>query len=259
MTASAVPRQSERQPDRLNRLIRVLGRLDAPSRSVPDLLDAVPALVCELGFDRAFITGVKDGASDPQLTELIRELHPVLVTHPVSYVAVPIVSGGQAVGVLQADCRAGGRKLDEVDRDVLAAFAVGLRMALSGCVLHEQLLGTRHRVAQLSLDLRIAPGAIGEMPNVRIAPNPEELPLDGALRAPAEVLPDTLTSRELEVLNLMAAGCTNTAIAQRLEIAESTAKKHVFRVLRKLGVTNRSEAVARWFRAGQGRTPALER
>ncbi len=254
MTAHLVPRQSDRQLDRLERLIRVLARLDAPSRSVPDLLKAVPDLVCELGFDRAFISGVKDGTTDPQLAELIRDLHAVLVSSPESYVAAPVVSGGLAVGVLQADCWSSGRVLDSVDRDILAAFALGLRMALAGCVLHEQLLGTRHRVAQLSLDLRIAPGAIGEMP-VHRSPERTDPPVNGAPRQ--DPLPDSLTSRELEVLALMAAGCTNTAIALRLEIADSTAKKHVFRVLRKLGVTNRSEAVARWFRAGEdSRTPA---
>lgn len=247
MTAHLVPRQTDRPPDRLDRLVRVLARLDAPSRSVPDLLAAVPDLVRELGFDRAFITGIQDVAVDAQLAELIRDLHPVLIPGPESYVAAPIVSGGQAVGVLQADCWASGRRLDAVDRDVLAAFAVGLRMALAGCVLHEQLLGTRHRVAQLSLDLRIAPGEIGEMPMLRPLER-FDAPLPGT---PADPLPDTLTDREREVLGLMAAGCTNTAIAARLRIAESTAKKHVFRVLRKLGVTNRSEAVVRWFRAGE--------
>ncbi len=241
--------------DRLDRLVGVLARLDAPARSVPELLDALPELVRELGFDRAVVRRVQDGSAHPQLAELIRDLHPVLVSGPDSYVAAPIVSGGQAVGVLQADCQLSGRQMDAVDRDVLAAFAVGLRMALSGCVLHEQLLGTRQRVAQLSLDLRAVPGQIGEMPVARVGTKPL---VNGVLHdQPAERLPDTLTSREREVLRLMAAGCTNTAIANQLSIADGTAKKHVFRVLRKLGVTNRSEAVARWFRAGEGgRAPA---
>jgi DNA-binding CsgD family transcriptional regulator len=241
--------------DRLDRLVGVLARLDAPARAVPELLDALPELVRELGFDRAVVRRVQDGSAHPQLAELIRDLHPVLVRGPASYVAAPIVSGGQAVGVVQADCHLSGREVDEVDRDVLAAFAVGLRMALAGCVLHEQLLGTRQRVAQLSLDLRAVPGQIGEMPVARVGTGPHPA-LNGSHSA-TEYLPDTLTSREREVLRLMAAGCTNNAIANQLSIADGTAKKHVFRVLRKLGVTNRSEAVARWFRAGEGaRTPA---
>ena len=243
--------------DRLDRLIGVLARLDAPARSVPELLDAVPELVRELGFDRAVVRRVRDEGAHPQLAELIRDLHPVLIRGPGSYVAAPIVSGGQAVGVLQADCHLTGREVDQVDRDVLAAFAVGLRMALAGCVLHEQLLGTRQRVAQLSLDLRAVPGQIGEMPVARVGTGPHPLVNGVSHHHAPERLPDTLTTREREVLSLMAAGCTNTAIANHLSIADGTAKKHVFRVLRKLGVTNRSEAVARWFRAGEGsRAPA---
>ncbi|HVE24004.1 MAG TPA: LuxR C-terminal-related transcriptional regulator [Sporichthya sp.] len=239
------PNDVQRRSDRLDRLIAVLARLDAPSRPVPDLLLAVPDLVCELGFDRAFISRVEDNQTHPQLAEMIRDLHPILVTGLPSYVAAPIVSGGQAVGILQADCRASGRRLDEMDRDILAAFAVGLRMAMSGSVLHEQLLGTRNRVAALSRDLGATPGEIGEIPVARAG--------DLAARSGAqEWLPDTLTDREFEVLGLIAVGCTNTAIAERLQIAEGTAKKHVIRILRKLGVSNRSEAVAFWFRAGHG-------
>lgn len=74
----------------------------------------------------------------------------------------------------------------------------------------------------------------------------------GTVTAFPATLPTTLTTREFEVLSLLAAGFTNAAIAERLMIADGTAKKHVFRVLRKLGVTNRSEAVACWFRSGQG-------
>jgi DNA-binding NarL/FixJ family response regulator len=110
-------------------------------------------------------------------------------------------------------------------------------------------VGTRQRVAQLSLDLRAVPG-IGEIPLARVGPGATPA-ANGAGQPAAERLPDTLTAREREVLRLMAAGCTNTAIARQLMIADGTAKKHVFRVLRKLGVTNRSEAVARWFRAGE--------
>jgi DNA-binding CsgD family transcriptional regulator len=205
----------ERRSDRLERLVDVLARLDAPGGTASELLTAVPHLVRELGFDRVAIHRIHDGSAHPQLTELIRDLHPILVTGPGSYVAAPIVSGTQAVGVLRADCRVTGRQLNEVDRDILAAFAVGLRMALSGCVLPPS--------ADTSSD-----------------------------QSAAAQLPDTLTGRELEVLRLMSAGCTNTAIAERLAIAESTAKKHVVRILRKLGVSNRSEAVVCWFRAGHG-------
>ena len=56
---------------------------------------------------------------------------------------------------------------------------------------------------------------------------------------------DPLTSRELEVLGLLAAGRSNQAIAGQLVVTLNTVKKHVGHVLGKLGATNRTEAVAR--------------
>ena len=52
-----------------------------------------------------------------------------------------------------------------------------------------------------------------------------------------------LTGRELEVLGLVARGLQNKEIASRLGIAERTAKFHVGCILRKLGASNRTEAV----------------
>lgn len=51
-----------------------------------------------------------------------------------------------------------------------------------------------------------------------------------------------LTSREWEVLNLVAAGLSNKRIALRLDVHEKTVKHHMGRILAKLGVTNRTEA-----------------
>ena len=56
---------------------------------------------------------------------------------------------------------------------------------------------------------------------------------------------DPLTSRELEVLNMLAAGRSNQAIAGELVVTLDTVKKHVGHVLGKLGAANRTEAVAR--------------
>ena len=58
-------------------------------------------------------------------------------------------------------------------------------------------------------------------------------------------LVEPLTSRELEVLGLLAAGRSNQAIAGQLVVTLDTVKKHVSHVLDKLGAANRTEAVAR--------------
>jgi DNA-binding CsgD family transcriptional regulator len=53
-----------------------------------------------------------------------------------------------------------------------------------------------------------------------------------------------LTEREVQVLELVAAGRTNVAIAHTLEVSPRTVAKHLERIYRKLGVGNRAAAVA---------------
>ena len=55
---------------------------------------------------------------------------------------------------------------------------------------------------------------------------------------------EPLTSRELEVLQLLAAGMPNQNIARELVVSLDTVKKHVGHVLGKLGAASRTEAVA---------------
>lgn len=57
--------------------------------------------------------------------------------------------------------------------------------------------------------------------------------------------PELLSEREREVLHLMAAGASNSLIAERLIISPHTAKRHVANILSKLGAATRTEAVAR--------------
>ena len=54
-----------------------------------------------------------------------------------------------------------------------------------------------------------------------------------------------LTIRELQVLQLMAAGCRNQEISQRLSISENTLESHASRLFRKLRVRSRSQAIMR--------------
>ena len=64
---------------------------------------------------------------------------------------------------------------------------------------------------------------------------------------------ETLTARELEVLGCLASGARTRAIAEQLGIAEPTVKRHLTNLYRKLGVTNRVEAVTSFLRLQQER------
>ena len=70
--------------------------------------------------------------------------------------------------------------------------------------------------------------------------------------APALTPFPTLTEREREILDLVARGLTNTAIAQRLVLSSKTVRNHVSNVFTKLQVAGRAEAVAQARDAGLG-------
>jgi DNA-binding NarL/FixJ family response regulator len=71
--------------------------------------------------------------------------------------------------------------------------------------------------------------------------------LMGELRAPAQA---PLSQRELEVLGLIAQGCTNREAAARLFISEATVKTHLLHLSAKLDVRDRAAAVAAAFERG---------
>jgi LuxR family maltose regulon positive regulatory protein len=91
------------------------------------------------------------------------------------------------------------------------------------------------------------PGVVVPPPAPRPAPQPAPPP------APAEsaaALPEPISSRERDVLRLIADGQSNTEIAETLVIAVSTVKSHVNSIFGKLGVATRTQAIARARRLG---------
>ncbi|MGW4948083.1 response regulator [Actinoplanes sp. NPDC004185] len=71
--------------------------------------------------------------------------------------------------------------------------------------------------------------------------------LMGELRSPAR---EELSQRELEVLGLIAQGCSNRETASRLFISEATVKTHLLHAYAKLGVRDRAAAVAAAYARG---------
>jgi two-component system NarL family response regulator len=69
----------------------------------------------------------------------------------------------------------------------------------------------------------------------------------------AQATQTSLTFRELDVIKLIARGCLNKEIADRLDITEGTVKSHTSALFSKLGVSNRTEAVREAVRRGRVR------
>ncbi|WP_290287130.1 LuxR C-terminal-related transcriptional regulator [Rhodococcus sp. APC 3903] len=168
-----------------------------------------------------------------------------------SYVAAPIISGGRVVGLLHADKYRQSADVDSDDCQLLIGFAQSLRLALSRARLAEEVNGAKSRLDAISSMLGFRTDTVHE---VSVRRSTESSYFDSGTghpkpqpyrTAPPNSVP--LTRREHEVLALMAKGSTNSAIARELVIAEGTVKQHVKHVLRKLQVSNRSEAVAVWF------------
>lgn len=166
------------------------------------------------------------------------------------YVAAPILIDGAAVGFLHGDRGPARRPLAQLDADALEHFAAWFALVFERAVLRRRLRDQRREIRRISAwaearSGELSDGAIGLGSNLaeeqeRHAATPE---LTGA-----ETLNTSLTTRELDVLRLMAEGKTNGEIARALFVSEGTVKFHVKNILRKMQASNRSDASARYLR-----------
>ena len=169
-----------------------------------------------------------------------------------SYASIPLLVGGEAVGIMQADMYFSGRDVDELDRDVAAAFVNVLGRDLERGLLLERLQTQRNAVRDLmrSTEETVAEFRAAELwwPRAAEAGGQDEQAATaeptGNGTPPGDAALAKLTRREREVLALMATGATNARIAARLVVSEHTVKSHVEHILGKLRAANRAEAVA---------------
>ena len=117
------------------------------------------------------------------------------------------------------------------------------------------LVGTASGRARLRSQLNGASitvvGEFGSLAAARAA----DVAADGMLVAPdldegREEIVEALTPREIEVLELLAEGLPNKAIAARLRISDQTVKFHIAAISSKLGAANRTDIVRRAVRGG---------
>lgn len=197
---------------------------------------------------------VSDAAGDPSTYKPLISLGRVR-----SYVAAPILPAGKVIGFIHADRFDSGRDVDAVDRDVLHTFAEGFGYAFERTVLLERLEAQRREMQALVRsastiveDLATADVALADSIDRVTTPDAPPSPLAHEPLSRASRFAGALTRRELEVLELMAEGRTNAAIAEELVVSPATVKSHVQNVLRKLRASNRAEAVSRYLGARDG-------
>jgi DNA-binding NarL/FixJ family response regulator len=130
--------------------------------------------------------------------------------------------------------------------------ALGLPVKVLMLTLHDMPAYVREALAAGAAGYVLKDTAIGDLRAAieQVLAGQSAIPLDlvhAALREapaapPSGDLAQILTSREREVVDLVAEGLTNKEIARRLEISPATVKVHVERLIGKLGVADRTQA-----------------
>jgi DNA-binding NarL/FixJ family response regulator len=197
--------------------------------------------------DFAVVGSAADGA---QAVRVCRESHPDVVLMDIRMPGVDgieatrrLLAGSQPPRVLILTTF----DLDEHVYDALAAGASGFLLKESTA---ERVFDAVRVIAagEALLAPTVTRRLVAEFARMRV----RRRELDPAL--------GTLTARETEVLRLIAEGLSNPEIAARLVVGEETVKSHVSRVLAKLGLRDRTQAVVVAYESGLvvpgGRPPA---
>ena len=129
------------------------------------------------------------------------------------------------------------------DRSVIEALRAGARGYLTKDAGAEEI---RQALAQVVSGQAVIDPAVQHHLVDAIAVSPPPAAEDSQKRQ----LPDGLTQREAEVLELIAEGLSNTEIAGVLVVSEATVKSHVNHLLAKIGARDRAQAVGYAFRHG---------
>ncbi len=180
-------------------------------------------------------------ADGQQAVELARRLDPDVVLMDIR---MPILDGIQATRRITASAPDAPRVLIlttfDLDEYVVDAFSAGASGFLLKDAPRDQIIEGIRAVA--SGEALASPSVTRRLIE-RFVDAPAAAP-----RAPKQL--DELTPRELEVLGLLARGLSNSELAQRLYLSEKTVKTHVGRILMKLGLRDRVQAVVFAYEAG---------
>jgi DNA-binding CsgD family transcriptional regulator len=192
---------------------------------------------------------VEDARRDPRTSKPLMR-----VTRSTSYVAAPIIATRRVIGFLHADRFGQDGPVGSEDLECLALFADRFGLLLARSVLAERI---ERRRSALRLALDDALEALDDISGAEVLLDVAAAVSSAEARSArdgsvprGEVL---LTAREREVVQLLAAGATNKAIATDLMLSVETVKSHVSSIMRKLGATSRAEAVARFLDASRDR------
>ena len=182
-----------------------------------------------------------------------RAFKPIIeVARSPAYVVAPLLVESRTIGFMHADRVGQGRPVDSDDRRCIQAFTAELAIAYQYASWSERVAErSRHALSELERTaeaLRVIDSPAAEFPLF-----PEHAPVVRPDPGAGGVREERfLTAREYEVLEHVADGATNRVIAGRLSVSEDTVKTHMRGVLRKLRVTSRGAAVARYLEISKG-------